>query len=148
MKVILKEDVRKLGKKGQVVEVSDGYGRNYLISRGLAVEATASTMKVQAERDAAERRKDEKLRAEAESVKARIAGKVVRVSIPAGEGGKLFGAVTSAQIAEALGAQYGVSVDKKDVKLDGVIKALGGYPLTLKLHPAVDASMTVSVEAQ
>ena len=148
MKVILKEDVRKLGKKNAVVEVSDGYARNFLFPRGLAVEGTAQNVNILRDKTAAAERRDLKLTAEAEAVKAKIAGKVIKMSVGAGEGGRLFGSVTAAQVAEALEAQYGVKLDKKNVKIDGAVKALGAYPLTLKLYPGVECAMTLSVEGQ
>ncbi|BDF79163.1 50S ribosomal protein L9 [Pyramidobacter piscolens] len=148
MKVILKEDVRKLGKKNAVVEVSDGYARNFLFPRGLAVEGTAQNVNILRDKTAAAERRDLKLTAEAEAVKAKIAGKVIKMSVGAGEGGRLFGSVTAAQVAEALEAQYGVKLDKKNVKIDGAVKALGAYPLTLKLYAGVECAMTLSVEGQ
>ena len=148
MKVILKEDVRKLGKKDAVVEVSDGYARNFLFPRGLAVEGTAQNVNILKDKTAAAERRDSRLTAEAEAVKAKIGGKVVRMGVGAGEGGRLFGSVTAAQVAEALQAQYGVKLDKKNVKIDGAVKALGAYPLTLKLYPGVECAMTLSVEGQ
>lgn len=148
MKVILKEDVCKLGKKNAVVEVSDGYARNFLFPRGLAVEGTAQNVNILRDKTAAAERRDLKLTAEAEAVKAKIAGKVIKMSVGAGEGGRLFGSVTAAQVAEALEAQYGVKLDKKNVKIDGAVKALGAYPLTLKLYAGVECAMTLSVEGQ
>ena len=148
MKVILKEDVRKLGKKNAVVEVSDGYARNFLFPRGLAVEGTAQNVNILRDKTAAAERRDLKLTAEAEAVKAKIAGKVIKMSVGAGEGGRLFGSVTAAQVAEALEAQYGVKLDKKNVKIDGAVKALGAYPLTLKLYAGVECALTLSVEGQ
>ncbi|MCI6260840.1 MAG: 50S ribosomal protein L9 [Pyramidobacter sp.] len=148
MKVILKEDVRKLGKKNAVVEVADGYARNFLFPRGLAVEGTAQNVNILKDKTAAAERRDSRLTAEAEAVKAKIGGKVVRMGVGAGEGGRLFGSVTAAQVAEALQAQYGVKLDKKNVKIDGAVKALGAYPLTLKLYPGVECAMTLSVEGQ
>lgn len=148
MKVILKEDVRKLGKKNAVVEVSDGYARNFLFPRGLAVEGTAQNVNILRDKTAAAERRDLKRTAEAEAVKAKIAGKVIKMSVGAGEGGRLFGSVTAAQVAEALEAQYGVKLDKKNVKIDGAVKALGAYPLTLKLYAGVECAMTLSVEGQ
>ena len=148
MKVILKEDVRKLGKKNEVVEVSDGYARNFLFSRGLAKEATAQNVNILKDKTAAAERKDAKLTAEAEATKARISGKVVRVRVSCGEGGRLFGSVTAAQAADALKEQYGVELDKKNVKIDGVVKALGAYALSLKLYTGVECPMTLSVEAE
>ena len=148
MKVILKEDVRKLGKKNAVVEVADGYARNFLFPRGLAVEGTAQNVNILKDKTAAAERRDSRLTAEAEAVKAKIGGKVVRMGVGAGEGGRLFGSVTAAQVAEALQAQYGVKLDKKNVKIDGAVKALGAYPLTLKLYAGVECAMTLSVEGQ
>ena len=148
MKVILKEDVRKLGKKNAVVEVADGYARNFLFPSGLAVEGTAQNVNILKDKTAAAERRDSRLTAEAEAVKAKIGGKVVRMGVGAGEGGRLFGSVTAAQVAEALQAQYGVKLDKKNVKIDGAVKALGAYPLTLKLYPGVECAMTLSVEGQ
>ncbi len=148
MKVILKEDVRKLGKKNEVVEVSDGYARNFLFPRGLAVEGSAQNINELKEKTAAGQRRDARLTAEAEAVKAKISGKVIKISINAGEGGRLFGSVTAAQVSDALKAQYGVALDKKNIKIDGAVKALGAYPLTLKLFSGVDCSMTLSVEGQ
>ena len=148
MKVILKEDVRKLGKKDAVVEVSDGYARNFLFPRGLAVEGTAQNVNILKDKTAAAERRDSRLTAEAEAVKSKIAGKVVKMSVGAGEGGRLFGSVTAAQVAEALQAQYGVKLDKKNVKIDGAVKALGAYALTLKLYPGVECAITLSVAGQ
>ncbi len=148
MKVILKEDVRKLGKKNEVVEVSDGYARNYLFSRGLAVEASAQNVNIMKDKTAAAARRDARLTADAEAVKARITGKVVKVKVSCGEGGRLFGSVTAAQAADALKEQYGVELDKKNVKIDGAVKSLGAYPLTLKLHTGVACARTLSVAEQ
>ena len=128
MKVILREDVRKLGKKNEVVEVSDGYARNFLFSRGLAEEATAQNVNILKDKTAAAERKDAKFTAEAEATKARISGKVVRVRVSCGEGGRLFGSVTAAQAADALKEQYGVELDKK--------------------YTGVECPMTLSVEAE
>lgn len=148
MKVILNEDVRKLGKKNAVVEVSDGYARNYLFPRGLATEATAKNMNILKDKVAASKRRDARLTAEAEAVKAKINSKVIRMKISAGEGGRLFGSITVAQVAEALKEQYGVELDKRNIKIDGTVKSLGAYALTLKLYTGVECSMTLSVAEQ
>ncbi len=148
MKVILKEDVRKLGKKNQVVDVSDGYARNFLFPRGLAVEGSAQNINELKEKTAADKRRDSRLIAEAEALKARLSGKVVKMGISAGVGGRLFGSVTAAQVADALKAQYDVTIDKKNIKIDGAVKALGAYPLSLKLYTGVECAMTLSVEGQ
>lgn len=148
MKVILKEDVRKLGKKNAVVEVSDGYARNFLFPRGLAIEGTVQNVNILKEKTAAAGRRDSRLTAEAEAVKAKISGKVIRINVGAGESGRLFGSVTAAQVAGALAVQYNVKLDKKNVKIDGVVRSLGAYPLTLKLYSGVECAMTLSVEGQ
>ena len=148
MKVILKEDVRKLGKKGTVVEVSDGYARNYLFARQLAIEATGQNVKELSDKNAAAQRRDEKMTVAAFEQKAKISGKVVKMSISAGEGGRLFGSITAAQVCEALEKQSGVSVDKKNMKIDGAVKSLGADPLSVKLYTGVECSMTLSVEGQ
>ena len=136
MKVILKQDVAKVGKKGELIEVSDGYGRNFLVGRGLADEATPGKV-----------REYQRQKAAAE-LKKTLGGKVVTVKASAGEGGKLFGSVTSAQVAEALGAQFGCSVDKKDIKLDDSIKQAGSFAFKIKLYPGIDAEMTLKVETE
>ncbi len=148
MKVILKEDVRKLGKKNEVVDVSDGYARNFLFPRGLAVEGSAQNINELKEKTAADKRRDSRLTADAEALKARLSGKVIKISISAGVGGRLFGSVTASQVADALKAQYDVTLDKKNIKIDGAVKALGAYPLTLKLYTGVECAMTLSVEGQ
>ncbi len=148
MKVILTEDVRKLGKKGDVVEVSDGYARNYLFGRKLAIEATSQSLKELGDRAAANQRRDEKQKAHALELKAKLSGKVIHIALSSGEGGRLFGSVTAAQIAACLEGQYGATVDKKLIKLESTVKSLGAYPVTLKLYPGVEATMTLSVEAQ
>ena len=145
MKVILKEDVRKLGKKNDIVEVSDGYANNFLFARGLAVEATAQNVNALKSKAAADSRRDAKKTAEAQEVKSRLSGKVIKVAISCGEGGRLFGSVTAAQVAEALNAQYGAAVDKKNIKIDGNVKALGDYKVNVKLYTGVDCPMTLTV---
>jgi large subunit ribosomal protein L9 len=147
MKVILKEDVNKLGRKGELHEVADGYGRNYLVARGLAEEATAGKIRALEEHKKTKRAKSARLAKEAEGFKRKINGKVVTVSVTAGEGGRLFGSVTNAQIAEAVDAQYGIKVDKKDVKTEEAVKQAGDYPVKIKLYAGVEADMTMRVEA-
>lgn len=148
MKVILKEDVKKLGSRNQVLDVSDGYGRNYLIPRGLAVEADKGNMGLLKALTEAEERKDRQASAKAEEEKRHLQGRQVTVSVSSGEAGRLFGSVTASQIAEAVEKQFGVKIDKKNVKIADAVKALGSYAFTVKLHGSVEASMTLKVEAQ
>ena len=148
MKVILKQDVAKVGKKGELIEVSDGYGRNFLVGRGLADEATPGKVREYQEHQKTQKAKDDKRQKAASELKKILGGKVVTVKASAGEGGKLFGSVTSAQVAEALSAQFGCSVDKKDIKLDDSIKQTGSFAFKIKLYPGIDAEMTLKVETE
>lgn len=148
MKVILKQDVAKVGKKGELIEVSDGYGRNFLVGRGLADEATPGKIRDYQEQQKTQKAKDDKRQKQAEDVRKKLGGKLVSVKVSAGDGGRLFGSVTSAQIAEALMAQFSCAVDKKDIKLDDAIKQAGTFPFKIKLYPGIEAEMTLKVEAE
>ena len=148
MQVILKADVNKVGSAGALLNVSDGYARNFLLPRGLAIEATPGKIAAWKEEQAHRKAKEEKLRQEAEQVKKGIQGKAVKIETKAGENGKLFGSITTAQVAEALAAQYSLKVDKRDIKMDDAVKQSGNYPFTLKLYAGVLADMTLSVTAK
>lgn len=148
MKVILKQNVAKVGKKGDLVEVSDGYGRNFLVGRGLGEEATPGKLREYQEFQKTQKARDDKRQKSAEEMKKKLGGKLVSVKVSAGEGGKLFGSVTSAQVAEALSAQFGAGIDKKDIKLDESIKQAGSYAFRIKLYPGVEAEMTLKVESE
>jgi large subunit ribosomal protein L9 len=147
MKCILLEDVQKLGKKGELVEVSDGYGRNFLIPRGLAEEATKGRIAELREKERSKQVKVEKAREEAEASRNVLQGKTVKVTASAGEKGKLFGSITTAQIADAVKEQFHIHVSKKEVKVEEHIKEVGSYPVSIRLFPGVEAEMTVIVEA-
>lgn len=148
MKVILKQDVAKIGKKGEMLDVSDGYGRNFLIARGLAEEATQGKIRELEEIKKNQKVKDDKKLKIAEDAKKKIGGKVITLKVNAGEGGKLFGSVTTAQVADAIKAQYGVSTDKKEIRLDDAVKQTGSYPVKVKLYTGVEAELTLKVEAE
>ncbi len=148
MKVILKQDVNKIGKKGDLLEVADGYGRNFLIARGLAEEATEGKIRELQQMQMTQQIKDDKKLKIAEESKKKLGGKVVRIKVNTGEGGKLFGSVTNAQIADALTSQYGVPVDKKDLKIEETVKQTGEYRFKVKLYAGVDAEMTLKVESE
>ncbi|GGI95171.1 50S ribosomal protein L9 [Alicyclobacillus cellulosilyticus] len=146
MKVILLADVKGQGKAGEIKEVSEGYARNYLFPRKLAVEATPGQLQqLKAQQEAKARREAQEL-AHAKALAEKLSQ--IKVSIPAhaGEGGRLFGAVTSKHISEAL-ARMGIQVDKRKIHLEEPIKALGGYHVQVRLHPEVTADLTVFVEA-
>ena len=145
MKVILKADVKGTGKKGDVVEVADGYGRNFLIKKGLAQAATASSVHEAAQKKAAaEFHKAEEVKALKE-LAAKLDGKTVVVKIKTGENGKVFGSVTSAHVAAAL-AESGFDIDKKKIKMESV-KALGSIPAEIRLMENVIAKITVTIQA-
>lgn len=148
MKVILTEDVNKVGRKGEVVEVSDGYARNFLFKKGLAFEGTSGKLKEWEEQQKIKKNRESKLEKEAIEIKKKIGGKRVDVKVSAGDEGRLFGSVTSAQIASAVSAQYGVDVDKKGIKVDEQIKQTGSYPIKIRLYTGVEAELTLCVEAE
>ena len=144
MKVILLEDVKSLGKKGEIVDVNDGYARNCLIKKGLAEEATAVKINsLNIKKNAENFHKQEEIKAlRLEASKLR--GKTVNVSIKCGENGKMFGSVTAKEIADAIN-ELGFNIDKKKVLLDAPIKALGSYTVEVKFLPDEIAKITVAV---
>lgn len=147
MKVILTADVRKVGKKGEVAEVSDGYGRNYLIAQGLAKEADQAALSAKKAKDAADARRDDRQTKAAQDTAAKLQGKVVRCTVTTGEGGRMFGSVTSTQVQAALKEQYGLDLDKKKIKMEDA-KELGSRPIKLKLYTGVEVDMTLRVEGK
>ena len=145
MKVVLLADVKGSGKKGELVNVSDGYARNFLFPKKLAKEAHAQTMN---ELKNAEEAKAYKIKTETEAAKKAagvLEGKTVRLTAKAGQGGRLFGSVTAKEIAEALKEQFGVEIDKRKVVVDGDIKAFGTYSCEIKLYAGITAKMYVMV---
>jgi len=148
MKVILTENVKKLGSRGDLVEISDGYARNYLIPRGLAEEATSSRMKEWKEQQSSREKKALQEKESAEKLRKHLQGKRIVISASCGDTGKLFGSITTSQIAESLKTSFQLDIDKKDIKLKEPIKNLGDYPFTVRLHSGIDVDMTVSVEEE
>ena len=144
MELILMEDVPSLGKVGDLVRVSEGYARNYLLPRKKAVRATAATLKAVERKQHSLEHKHDKLEQEAQELAQRIEEISCTITKPAGEEGKLFGAVTSADIEDALNGQ-GVSVDRKKIVLEEPIKNVGVYTVSLKLHPQVTAQLKLWV---
>ncbi len=146
MKVILTEDVKGSGKKGDLVEVADSYARNILLRKGLAIEATASAINNKKTQDAAKAHHAQVELDAARANKDRLNGKSVTVLAKAGSGGRLFGSITSKEIAVALKNEYGLDIDKKKIALSGDIKAFGTFSFDLKLHNGVIAAMKVVVK--
>lgn len=144
MKVIFIKDVKGQGKKGQVKEVSEGYASNFLLPRGLARPATEGNVKVLENQNAAEEKRKQQEKEEAVALGKKLETLTVELKAKAGEGGKLFGAITSKQIAEALGKQ-GHKIDKRKIELDEPIRTLGVTKMSVKLHPDVKATLKVQV---
>ena len=146
MKVILLQDVKSLGKKDDIVDVSDGYAKNFLFTKKLGVEANSRNMndlklkKANDEKVAAQNLQDAKDLAEL------IAGKTVVVRLKAGEGGKTFGSVSNKEISEEAKAQHGLEIDKKKIVISDPIKSIGTYEVSVKLHPKVTGTLKVKVE--
>ena len=145
MKVILSADVKEHGKKGQLVEVSDGYARNFLLPRKLAVQATADNLNVMKQQEASRLRKLELDKAEAREVAAKLEGIVVKITAKGGGGGRLFGSVTSAEISEALNAQHGIAIEKNKLVIDDAIKSFGTYSVRAKLGFEINGTVNVVV---
>ena len=148
MKVILNKDVKGTGKAGDVVTVSDGYARNMLIPRGLATEATQSNIR-QLEKQkaiAAEKKAEEKAAAQVLAEKLNKAS--IKMKIKAGEGGRIFGSITSKDIADAINMQLGMDIDRKKVKLDAPIKQVGQTDVDMRLYQDVNAKIKVIIEAE
>ena len=142
MKVVLLQDVKSIGKKGELKEVSDGYARNFLLPRKLAKEANAQAMKN------AEAAKEYKVKTETEQAQKNaqaISGKTVKIYAKAGQGGKLFGSVTARELAEEIGRQFGVQVDKRKIVLENEIKAYGTYSFEVKFYNGITAALSVAV---
>ncbi len=148
MKVILTCDVKKLGKEGEIKEVADGYARNYLIPKGLAVEATPGRLKETKEKITREQNKKEKEKAEAERLKRKLDNKTLKVHAKAGDGNKLFGSVTAREISEILQKEFHVDIDKKKIDIGEPIKNVGEYKIRIKLYPSVHAEMKIIVSAE
>jgi large subunit ribosomal protein L9 len=148
MKVILQKTVERLGDPGDVADVADGYARNFLIPRGLAVRAEKGTVRHAESLKRAHQSRTEAQKGEFEAIAARIIQTPVVVTARAGEEGKLFGSVTATDIAEALSAETGVVVDRRDIHLDEPIRSIGTHEVTVHLHPEVDPVITIDVRAQ
>ena len=145
MKIILKQDIRGKGKKGQMIEAAEGYARNYLIPRGLAVEATAdavNTMNLQAK---AKAKADAEAKAEALAIAEKLKSCQVKIAAKGGEGGKLFGAITGKEIAAALAEQFSLTIDGKKLVLEQPIKSFGSYEVKAKLGFEVSGTVYVLV---
>ena len=148
MKVILLSDIKGVGKKDQIIEASDGYARNYLFPKNLAVEANNTNMsKLKAKQESNQFRKDTEKK-EAEELAKRLKGIMLKVRVKAGENGKIFGGVTSKEISEGLKKDYNIDVDKKKINLSDTIKNLGTITVDIKLYEGVIGKLKVDIIAE
>jgi large subunit ribosomal protein L9 len=147
MKVLFKRDVTDVAKAGQVKDVADGYARNFLIPRGLAVAATSAALKQVADLQAASARHAAEAEEGARELKQKLESKPVVVEAKAGPQGRLYGSLTTADVATALQKQLGTTIDRRDLDIAEPVRQVGSYQVTARLHPAVSATVTVDVRA-
>lgn len=148
MKIILLEDVKSVGKKGELVELKEGYAKNFILPKKLGVEATSTNMNnLKLQKQNEEKIAKEQLEA-AQVLAKEVEEMLVKLSIKSGEGGKTFGSVSSKEIAKAVSDQYGKEIDKKKIQMADAIKTIGTHEVTVKLHPKVTAKLRVQVQAQ
>lgn len=145
MKVILLQDIKSLGKKGELCEVSEGYGRNYLLPKKLAKEANAQAMNEYKNAENSKNFKIATAKSQAEDYKKQLEGKTFKMTAKAGKGGKLFGSITAKQVADEIKKQYNISVDKRKVVLDRDIKEFGTYSAEVKLYTGISAKIDIQV---
>lgn len=146
MKVILKQDVKTIGKKDEIHEVSDGYARNFLLPRGLAAVADADAVNQARTKSEAKAHHEAQARAAAEAVAAQVKGKTVAIKVKGGASGKLYGKVTAKDVAEALSRQIGSEIDKKKIEMPSAIKEFGSYDASVRLYAGVTAAFKIKVE--
>ena len=147
MKVILLQDVKNLGKKGELVETNDGYARNFILPKKLGVEATPKNLNDLRQQKLNEEKHQAEILAEAEAVAEALKGKIVKLSIRVGKEGKVFGQISTKEIADEAKKQFGLEIDKKKMVSDA-IKAAGVYKIQVKLHPKVVGELTVEVKEE
>jgi len=145
MKVILQQDIKGTGKKGQIIQVSDGYARNFLLPKGLAIEASTGNLNALKTKKEAEEHRKEREKQEAQKLAEKLSGLTVTVKAKAGENGKLFGSITSKEIADVLEKQHHVKIDKKKINLTEPIKTLGALTVDVRVYPEISASLKVEV---
>lgn len=145
MKVILLKDIKGTGKKGDIINASDGHARNYLIPRGLAKEATEGSLKEMEHHNAAKAKRDAEELASAKELAERLEKIVIEFKAKAGDGGRLFGSITNKDISDQIKAKHNLDIDKKKIVLDQPIRTLGTTTATVKVYPKVSAQMKISV---
>ena len=148
MKVIFIQDVKGQGKKGEEKNIADGYARNFLLPRGLAVEANKANLNnLKGQQESQAYKKEQEIKA-AEEIKSKLEGITVKLSAKAGDNGKLFGSITAKDIADALKSQYSIDIDKRKIVMNGDIKTTGELTVDAKLYPQIVGKIKVSITAQ
>jgi large subunit ribosomal protein L9 len=145
MKVILQQEVKKVGKKGDILEVSEGYARNFLLPKGLAVQATSTNLNAVNQQKKSEERKQQQAVDEATLMAAQLSKIEVSIAVKIGEGGKLFGSVTGKDIADALKKYHNIDIDKRKIELKETVKGLGDYEAVIKVHPEITSKIKVHI---
>ncbi|HPF43597.1 MAG TPA: 50S ribosomal protein L9 [Syntrophomonadaceae bacterium] len=148
MKVILLKDIKDLGKTGEIKELADGYARNYLIPRGMAAEATKDKLKEIEEKNIKAQKTKQKEVTSAEDLKGKLDGKSIQINLKTGGGDKLFGAVTSKEVAELIEKHLKIKIDRKKIEITEPIKHLGDYVIKIKLYPSIQAEIKLTVSAE
>lgn len=148
MKVILQQDVKKVGSKGDIVEVSEGYGRNFLLPKKLAVEATAANLETAKQKANSAARKKQQATDEARLLAAQLEKVSVKVAVRTGDGGKLFGSVTGKDVADALAKEHGIDIDRRKISLKSEVTGAGEYEAVIKVHPEIQSTIRVLVVAE
>ena len=147
MKVILQQDVKKVGKKGDIVEVSEGYGRNFLLPKKYAAEANAANMNVATAQKNSANRKKQQMKDEATLMAAQLSKIEIKIPVKIGESGKLFGSVTGKDVAVVLQDEYKIEIDKRKIEIQGEVKGLGTYEAVIKVHPEITSTIKVHIVA-
>ncbi|MCL6591679.1 MAG: 50S ribosomal protein L9 [Firmicutes bacterium] len=148
MKIILKKDVRALGKQGDVKEVADGYARNFLLPKGLAIEATPGNLKILSGQKAHAIQRELHDEAEAKELAAKLNGLTITIKAKCGEGGRLFGSVTAKDVTDQLLKTARIDLDRRRLEIDDSIKTIGEHPVKVHLYKGITSSFTVKVEAE
>lgn len=148
MKVVLLADVKKVGKKGDIVDVSDGYARNFIFKKNLGKEATSTAINDMKLKNAADMRRQAEILVEAQALAEQIKAASITLSVKAGDGGKIFGSVSTKEIAKVVKEQLNVTLDKKKMQLKEPIKSVGTHIIKVKLHPKVTTELTVKVQGE
>jgi len=148
MRVILKQDIRSLGKRGDVKEVADGYARNFLFPKGLAIEATSGNLKILSDQKAMAAQKEQKEQEEAKELAGRLNGLEINFKVKTGEGGRLFGSITGKDLADQIYQKTKIAVDKRKLEMEDAIKSLGEFKVKVHLYKGITAEINVNVVSE